>query len=72
MAAEEVTCPVCLESLAGDEGEVEEHVDGCLSAASRRVDEERVIEEQERIVRQAQQQQQEEGSDGAFVGDLPG
>ncbi|KIY73981.1 hypothetical protein CYLTODRAFT_485111 [Cylindrobasidium torrendii FP15055 ss-10] len=40
-ARHEVTCPVCLDVIAGDEDVVDAHIDACLAHEAQRVEEER-------------------------------
>ncbi|KAJ7044634.1 hypothetical protein C8F04DRAFT_1249902 [Mycena alexandri] len=78
--AGEVTCPVCLANVRGDEDVIEAHVDACLVDQTRRLEEARqaaVAEERER--RQAQRrwrngEEDDVNMDGAagHVGDVRG
>ncbi|KAJ7167495.1 hypothetical protein C8R46DRAFT_1269429 [Mycena filopes] len=77
--AGEVTCPVCLVTVRGDQDVVEAHVDACLVDQTRRLEEARqaaVAEERER--RQAQRRWNGDGGDvnmdgaAGHIGDVRG
>jgi DNA repair exonuclease SbcCD ATPase subunit len=64
---EEVVCPVCSQTVRGDQDVLDAHVDACLANESRRLDDERQRE-------QEQEEIWEEGDEGhaGHVGNLRG
>ncbi|KAK0206902.1 hypothetical protein DFS33DRAFT_629345 [Desarmillaria ectypa] len=65
---EEIVCPVCLTTVAGDEDVLNAHVDACLAGDARRMDEER--EQREMLRREEEEDEWED--DGPIIGSVRG
>ncbi|PPQ78209.1 hypothetical protein CVT25_015528, partial [Psilocybe cyanescens] len=67
---EEITCPVCLAVVRGDQDVLDAHVDACLAHESQRLEEAR---QREAIHQRAMEEHWEDLSDnGGYVGDVRG
>ncbi|KAG2013343.1 hypothetical protein CC2G_010264 [Coprinopsis cinerea AmutBmut pab1-1] len=69
----QIVCPVCSETVRGDQGVLEAHVDVCVANESRRLEEAR---QQELALQRANMEEEWESlsnaGSGLYVGDLPG
>ena len=66
----EISCPVCLTTVSGDQDVVDAHVDACLANESRMLEEGRLRREQEQAA--AQEQEEWEAVDETIVGNVRG
>jgi hypothetical protein len=70
----EITCPVCLMAVSGDEDVQHAHVDACLANEARRMDDQRLQEEQRLSLRQEEEEDVWDDQEGALghVGNVQG